>query len=374
MLVLILGHRRGISKALEEMSIPFHIWSPKKVKASTRALQVIEAPFPSTKEELKKHLNLTQPFTHVIAGTEEAVFPATKARLWLEARRNPLSLIIRCTDKLKMKEFLQDKDIPMTDYLSGKTELSSANILHRLGSPLVSKPRKSSGGRGFKLLDNEVQINLEKNKDIIFEKKIYGSEGSVESLITEGCIRFSNVTEYHQIGHCNLVPGHYDDSFKKHILELNKKVINALNIEWGISHLEFYRTPEKILFGEIAIRPPGGYIMEAMALAYDVNFWELFVKIELGINDLPEIDLRNYAASLVLHPPPGRVKSLAGSEHLNQLCSLKKWKLKLNENQEIFPRLGVGQDHGYALFAHPQRDQLINDIKEFEQIFKIEMY
>ncbi|MCB9024821.1 MAG: ATP-grasp domain-containing protein [Bdellovibrionaceae bacterium] len=373
MLVLLLGHRQGISKVLTEMNIPFLVWSIKRIKSPLKALKIIEAPFPKTKEELKKALESQAPITHVIAGTEEAVIPATKARLWLEARRNPLSLIIRCTDKLKMKEFLQDKNINMTEYMSASTELNPAHILDRLGKPLVAKPRKSSGGRGLKFIRCESEIDTVKSKDFIFEKAIHGSEGSVESFISNGKIQFTNITEYLQIGHCNLVPGHYESEFKNQVLELNKKVIEALNIQWGMTHLEFYKTPKKILFGEIAIRPPGGYIMEAMKLAYDVNFWELFVKIELNINAFPKINFVNYAASMVIHPPPGRVVEISGIKEVEALSSLKKLKLKLKVNQEVFQRLGVGQDHGYALFSHPEKVQLQNDLYAFQEILKIKM-
>ncbi|MCB0357435.1 MAG: ATP-grasp domain-containing protein, partial [Bdellovibrionales bacterium] len=362
-------------KVLEKMNIPYIVWSVKKIKNKLKAIKIIEAPLANSKEQLIQQIGAVGAISHVIAGTEEAVFPATKARMWLEARRNPLSLIIRCTDKLKMKEFLKSKKIPMTEYISGQTEHSTNTIIDRLGTPVVAKPRKSSGGRGLKFLNSEDELALEKNKDIIFEKSIQGTEGSVESLIINGKVQFTNITEYLHLGHCNLVPGHYDLKFKKQVLDLNAKVIDALNIQWGMTHMEFYRTADsKILFGEIAIRPPGGYIMESLTLAYSCDFWELFVKNELNLLELPRMSLMNYTASIIIHPQPGKVKSISGMDEIANLESLKKFKLKLKPHQEIHKRLGVGQDHGYALLAHLDKDQLLNDVNNFDRLLKIEMF
>ena len=90
-----------------------------------------------------------------------------------------------------------------------------------------------------------------------------------------------NVTEYHRIGHCNLVPAHYSEKELELIHELNRRVIKALKIKWGMTHLEYYLTDEGILFGEVALRPPGGHIMDCMSIAYDVNIWDHFIDVEL---------------------------------------------------------------------------------------------
>ena len=375
MFVLVVGHRRGITKALEKINISFIVWSNKKIKTKISALSIIESPFPKEKEDLEQWIPAYQNLniSHVIAGSEEAVLPASKLRIWLDARRNPHSLIIRCTDKLKMKEYLVKDNIPMTDFMDVRKVKDPKDVFARLGCPVIAKPRKSSGGRGIELIEDDSKIVPKIKEEIILEKKILGTEGSVESLIHKGQILFTNITGYQQLGHCNLVPGLFPDYLVKQILELNKNVISSLKIKWGLTHLEFYQTDEKILFGEIALRPPGGYIMEALELAYNKNFWDLYVRIELDMDfELPEGE-HNYAASIVIHPPPGRVKKIRGLDNLNSIESIQKFKLKVKEGQVITERLGVGQDYGHLLLKNSDSNKLLNDIERFNQTIDIEM-
>ena len=84
---------------------------------------------------------------------------------------------------------------------------------------------------------------------------------------------------------------------KGSVLKLNKMVIEGLNIKWGFTHLEYYMTEEGVLFGEVALRPPGGYIMEVLELVYEQSFWDIFEKVELGLDDITIGDAKNFASS-----------------------------------------------------------------------------
>ncbi len=361
-----MGHRRGISRALEKRGIPFYIWSNKKVVNKTKAIKVILAEFPKSKKELYEHFPKNESITHIIAGSEEAVLSASLVRTWLKARRNPHSVIIKCTDKLKMKEYLRPFGIPMTEFVAGAVVAAPEEVIAQLGTPLILKPRQSSGGRGIERITDQEGLKNKINRDILFEKAIVGREGSVESFVSDGKIEFTNITEYRKLGHCNLVPSHYSPEVQNHILDLNQKVLTALNIQWGMTHLEFYITPEKILFGEIALRPPGGYIMEALQLAYGANFWELFTEIELGLSHQWNGKLKNFCASMVFHPASGEVTSILGSDKIKKRSSVEVFKLKIKAGDIIDPRKGVGQDVGYALIKASSPEELIKEIEWVE--------
>lgn len=373
MTVLVMGHRRGITKALDRLGIPYVIWSHRTLVNKTRALKQIEAPYPQQKSDLETHLSEYKTITHVIAGAEESVVPASKVRQWAKARRNPHSVIVKCTDKLKMKDYLKVRGVPMTDFIAADSVSDPSLILQQLGAPLVSKPRRSSGGRGIEKIADPVSLAKRIKKDTLFERLIHGQEGSVESLVVEGEIRFCNITDYRRLGHCNMVPGQYPSSVQQTILDLNQQVIQALNIQWGMTHLEFYQTQEQILFGEIALRPPGGYIMEALQLAYGADFWDLFVRVELELPFHAPQMRQSYAAAMVFHPEEGEVVSLRGFDELKQNRSLRKFKIKIREGQKVNKREGVGQDIGYALLSNTDTQQLLRDIEQIEQTFIFEL-
>lgn len=363
---MILGNRIALNQALQQLKIPFTLWAHHI--SNKNAWPSIESPFPTTKQELNTKTEGLPAFTHVIAAIESAVFPASKIRRWLALNSNPNSVFIHCTDKVNMKTYLWNKNIPMTPFLACDSASITPHDIEKLELPLILKPRASSGSRGIKKVHTLADLSLPLDNDYILEKYISGQEGSIESFISHGEIRFTNITQYFKIGHCNLVPAHYPLDTQSQIQQLNQKVIKALNIRWGMAHLEYYITAHGLLFGEIALRPPGGYIMEALSIAYQKNFWEIFCRVELDLSpEFPSKPATNYAASYIIHPPPGRFTGIDEQEVLRSLPSLTKLSLKSKIFKPIAPRRGLGEDYGHALFCSPDANSLVQDIRLFEK-------
>lgn len=259
----------------------------------------------------------------------------------------------------------------MTSFLSKKMYVSPDQVIEELGETVVVKPRKSSGGRGLKVVTGKKEISEAISNRTLVEKVIEGSEGSIESIVDKGQILFTNITQYKEVGLCNILPGHYSKKLNSEIVELNKKVIGALKIEWGMTHMEFYSTKDGLLFGEIALRPPGGYIMDTLKVIYDHNFWEFFVRIELGLEVRAMPERKKYGASSIFYPKVGVVEEVIGEQEAMNLISVNRLRVKAKVGREVLPRGGVGEDFGYCIFAHEDRQQLVDDLKAFKKIFKI---
>ena len=169
----------------------------------------------------------------------------------------------------------------MTPFIDGNSDVPPAQVVKRLGLPVVSKPRRSSGGRDIDLLVDTKAVAGAHRRGRIFEAYIDAPEFSVETFVGGGEILFQNITEYARKTFINIVPADVDERTIAAIHLLNRSVLEALNIHWGITHLELYLTAGGPLFGEIALRPPGGYIMELLKLAYEFDAWQAFVAMEL---------------------------------------------------------------------------------------------
>lgn len=370
MLVLVLGHRLGIVKALENLKIDFLVWGYKEIKSKSKAQITIVREFPKEKEDYLSVDPLMSSVTHVIAGGELAVIPSSKIRSWLNLSRNPHSVILRCTDKLKMKNYLHQKCIPMTPHISAK-DLKTSSIVSEYGLPLMAKPKLSSGGKGIVKIASAEQLKNFNSKGYYFEKTIQGTEGSIESFILDKEIIFSSITEYYKNGLCNKVPATYDIQTQKKIKELNKLIIEALNIKWGMTHVEYYITKDEILFGEVALRPPGGYILDDMSLAYNQDMWEVFVRVELQMKEIRINDFFQFTSSIIIYPNEGVVKEHTDKKDLN-IESLNKISIKLKKGSVVGQRDGVGQDYGYAILANKNQEKLNSDVDKFYSDFKVE--
>ena len=63
---------------------------------------------------------------------------------------------------------------------------------------------------------------------------------------------------------------------------------------------------------------------------------------------------------------------IKGEDEVKKLKSFKRLRVKAKVGQRVKERAGLGEDFGYGLFAHESKQQLIDDLKVFKKIFKIE--
>jgi len=113
--------------------------------------------------------------------------------------------VYRANDKGLMLKFLKDKNIPVPDFylpLNIKDVEKAAEELGYPFNPVVVKPRLARGGRGFKILEEEVDLlksnslkleyiidilkNYEKFPEIVVMEYLPGEEYSVDALAYNG--------------------------------------------------------------------------------------------------------------------------------------------------------------------------------------------
>jgi biotin carboxylase len=374
--VLLIGPRRDLVEVLRQRRIPFSIWQDKQASRWPDAEQLVTAPLWKSTARIRQTVRQEfagSRFTHVIAGTEAAIYPAALARRLLGARRSETTTALRCRDKLAMKQYLCDFGVPMTKFLAESDATDAAAVFAALGCPVVKKSRKASGGKTLQIIHRENDLLLQHGNRNILEKFISAPEASIESFINNGQVRFTNITGYHEKGHVNFVPAAFDAALSAAIQSLNRRVIEALKIRWGISHLEVYLTEQGLLFGEIALRPPGGYIMNALRHAWGFDPWAAFIAMELDKPfDFPDSPLA-YAAVEVFHPGAGRVSAVSGEALLREHPATREFNLKVSPGDHIRPRLGVGQDTGHLLYISDSPAARLELHHAFRKQFAIEI-
>lgn len=365
--VLVIGPRRGLIEVLRARRIPFSVWQSKPLYSVDPPHTSITAPFWNSIAKNREQIRRSFPgqrFTHVIAGTEAGVMAASVARRLLGACPSSTMTSSRCRDKFLMKQHLSGFGIPMTRYMADSAELSAEEAFATLGTPLVRKWRNSSGGRGIQYLYSAEDFLRGNHSHCLLERYIDAPEASVESFISKGRIHFSNITGYQVKGHTNYVPAQLDDELSKLLLNLNARVIEALRIPWGMTHLEVYLTPGGPLFGEIALRPPGGYIMNALQHAWEFNPWEAFLAMELGEDFVFPQQPAAWAASEVLHPGPGRVAAVWGRQQVLRHEGVKEFRMKVKTGDQLDARSALSQDAGFVVHVSDTPEQR-QDLHQF---------
>lgn len=374
--VLVLGRRLGLEAALKRRGVPFALWLDKPPRSRPRNVPCEVAPFPATRKAVEKSLVRFEgagPFTHCIGSTEASVVAASHARRALGARKAPHSVARHCHDKLLMKRRLRDAGVPVTDFVDlGREE--ELERLDELGLPLVVKDRASSGSRGIEVLsDPDIPSHALRARGRIAERFVVGDEMSVESFVHDGRIVWTSTTKYWRPKFVNVVPAGLGEPELEAVLGLNRDALLALGIRWGMTHFELYLTADGPVVGEVALRPPGGYIMRCIELAYGFDPWDALCAVELG--EAPDVPpgAGRPTAVVVLHPGEGTVTAVGGLDAVRAHPACVDALLKVEPGSEVGLRVGVGEDVGRVLLQADDHERLDDAIRFVEGTLVIEL-
>lgn len=368
--ILVLGFRRELLRIIEDRGIPYVLWTEKRYKLKgCKPIDCIVSDFFDDSFKIQAILNdrEIERISHVIASTESSVVCAYFARRLLKTRVNSKALVERCTDKLIMKKFLHEVGIPMTEFTAVKKNLDLKKVSKELDLPLVVKDRVNSGGRGTVISSNLEVIEKNLKEDRLIEKFVEAPEASVETFIHNRKILFTNVTEYFRKSGVNIIPASFAEAELKSILELNEKVIEAMNIKWGVTHLEIYRSKKGPLFGEIALRPPGGYIMDLISMSYGFNAWEAFLDIETGIEPELNPEILSHSGVVIIHPGEGILEDIKGWDKVALNRCVVETQLSVEVGGKIKNRDGVSAEIGHVLLTSSEYKDIVDAVNYIDK-------
>lgn len=373
--VLVIGHRPGLTKALHQIGAEIFVWNDKEILQRSVPLigrYIADFEDNQTLAHLNKIAEIHGHFNFVIAGKESAVLPTQLAQTFFHTRNRTLNQVNRCRDKLEMKNFLKDFDISMTSF-SSLENTDFEKLVTTFGLPLVMKQKCSSGSRGVHFCETRECFESYNSQDYYVEKFIDMEEASIESFIHNGEIIFTNITRYLRKKLINVVPANFYEGLANHILEVNKKVVDALGIEFGMTHLEVYFNQDHVLFGEIALRPPGGYIMDLIKKSYHFNPWELYCCCELGIDFPRPMNVHNISAVSIFHPGEGTVTKVEGLDQIKKLDFVQDVKCKIEVGQKISKREAVSEEGGHFFITAKTNKELEETIRSIDRYLQVKM-
>lgn len=376
--LLFVGFRQGAWEAAQRLGLAVAIIHdrPQKKHNSKKMVFIERLDFSDHSESLC--LFIQKKYGHhkiaaVVALTEKAVVLAAYLRKAWNLPGVLPGVALLCHDKWEMKNKALSSGISITPFQLIATETKSQSLSKELGLPVVLKERNLSGSRSLKICRDLTSLQKNIKKGLLAEKFVYGQEISIESFIQDNKVVFRNLTHYYSPLAINILPAQVSKEILQQVEEINNKVIEDFGIERGITHMEVYLTQEGPVFGEIALRPPGGYIMELLNLAYGKDAWEILLQLELGQKISYPQTAKTLAASWVLHPGQGIVRSIQGVHEVEQLPEVVGISCKLKPGQKVSTRLGAGEDTGRILFVAENYEQMVNVLDKVKKTLVITM-
>jgi len=356
--VVLLGRRRGAIRAAKRLGLRALVVTDgapdddPDARAWSRPFRDADA-----MAALVPELLSVAPVRAVVATTEGSVVPAARLRSALGVDGTDVATAVRCTDKAAMKSAVRAAGVPCADVVTCDDGLDRDGLVARLGLPLVVKARASSGGRGMRAYGRAADVPERLEAGWLAESWVMGREMSVESIVVDGEPVFRNPTEYLVPGWANVVPAALDDVTWRQVCDVNRGVLRALGVRHGVTHLELFVDGDHVTFGEIAARPPGGYLMDLIARVYGFDPWEALLRLAVGERvELPSTP-HGAAGVWLFHPGRGRVRAVRGVDAARALPGVVDVVVRVAAGDHVGERAGVGQEVGHVVVTGADRDE-----------------
>lgn len=263
---------------------------------------------------------------------------------------------LRCHDKVVMKRAVAEAGIPCAPWLETSADTTTEELVELLGLPVILKMPISSGGRGVWICQTPDELATKLRPGLLAEGFVTGTEMSVETFRAAGLTLFRNPTQYLKPRWANIVPAGLAADDADRVEALAELVHDALGITSGISHMEIFLTPEGPVFGEIAARPPGGFIMDLIRRAYGFDPWESLVRIAAGEAPSFPDHARHSTGVWLLHPGAGRVSSIDGIQNARKIRDIVDITCHIQPGQLTTKRVGSGENAGRIIAEAPTQD------------------
>ncbi|MDF2867408.1 MAG: ATP-grasp protein [Gammaproteobacteria bacterium] len=369
--ILLVGFRKGALQAALALGYSVIIWQEKSIpkRYLKYLVSTITTPYPDLSSPVAIEICgklAGYKLTAIIATTEKAVVVAAKLREQLQLTGTSREIAIRCHDKWVMKQAAEQAGAKLTPYFD-LTRMPVSTVIEKLGFPIAIKQRCLSGSREIRFIHALHELSSASIEQGLAEKFVIGKEYSVESFIQDGKILFCNITEYYLPHIISIMPAELPENLHAEIVKLNRLIITHFQIKQGMTHLELYHTAEGIIFGEIALRPPGGYLMNLLELSYGFDAWQAFLCMELGLPFHFSQQALEVSAGWILHPGAGTIQNIAGVKDIKQHPLVKGFELKIKVGHQVNIRLGTGEDCGHILLAATQRTELLYSLDYLQQ-------
>lgn len=243
----------------------------------------------------------------------------------------------RFRDKAVMKDVLRAAGVPCARHARLTDPQAAWRFVDQVGFPVVLKPPAGAGCKATYRVRHPQGLHqaLQETapspaRPVLAEEFLTGAEHSYETLTLDGRVRFESITRYYPsplevtespwIQWVVLAPRDISGPEFAEVRQVGARVIEALGLDTGITHMEWFRRPDgTVAVGEIAARPPGARIVDIMSWAHDRDLylaWARLVVDGVFAGDLPgEGPLeRRYAvgAAFLRGQGTGRVAAVEG--------------------------------------------------------------
>lgn len=311
-----------------------------------------------------------RPVDRLLGTLEELQVPLGRVRdaLGIEGMGGDTAENFR--DKARMKDVLRAAGVPCARHGLARSEAEARTIAAEIGFPLIAKPPAGSGSRGTYRLSDESSLSAclaavrpSAARPLMLEEFVVGDEFSFDSVSIDGRIVWRSGNEYLPgalevmrepwIQWCVVLPREMDDGHPNPIAPVAAQALDALGMDTGISHMEWFRRPDgSVAISEVGARPPGARFVHLISYAHDFDLFRAWA--DLMVHGVFQPRPRPYAAGAAYLRGMGR-GTVAGVQGLDEvLAELGPLVVETKLPKAGQPTADGYEGEGYVILRHPE--------------------
>ncbi len=272
----------------------------------------------------------------VVTTYEHTVLPAAmiRSKYNINGLKEDKAYVLR--NKINMKNLIKEGGLSTPKYSEISPE-NYQNVIHSYlttCSNVVIKPMNQAGSQGILISNNyenllvHAQSLFNSEEKIMIEEFIDDPIINIDGIVQNGEIKFLSVSK--KLGNCysfvehkknmaTLLPN--DHSLHKQAEKYAKAILNSLDIDSLVFHLEAFDSNDDFTFLEIAGRYPGGSITEFIERVHNFDFVkESYLFDCQKLINKRDLDIQSKVSAMFLLPLPEkkdiRIRSVEGLSSL----------------------------------------------------------
>ncbi len=292
-------------------------------------------------------------------------------------------------DKAQMKTVMRRAGVPCAHHQVIVRPEDAGEFVDRVGFPIVLKPLAGAGAKGTFQIENREglaqalhQSPPHPDHPLLAEEFIRGSEHSFDGVSINGRLVWHSLTHYYPtpldvvrnpwMQWCVLLPREIDAPWYDDIRAAAARALDALGMDTGVCHLEWFRRNDgSIAISEVGARPGGAQISKLMSYAHDFDFYRAWAGVVIDGEFQPPC--REYAAgsAYLRGQGRGRVKRILGLAQAQQEIGPLVVETRLPRHGQM--PSGSYEGDGYAILRHRETAVVEHALRRLVSLVKVEL-
>ena len=311
-----------------------------------------------------------RPVDRLLGTLEELQVPLGQVRDELDIEGMGAEASRNFRDKARMKSVLRAKGLPCARHALATTPADAKAFVESVGYPVIVKPKEGSGSRGTHRLSGPEDLAgclrsmpPSAARPLMLEEFIVGEEHSFDSITVAGRPVWYSINDYLPgaldvvrepwIQWCVLLPREVDDPRYDGIKRIAAQALEALGMDTGMSHMEWFRRADgSVAISEVGARPPGARFVHLISWAHDFDLYRAWADVMVHGRFTPRPRPYAAGAAYLRGQGKGRVKAVEGLDEV--LAELGPVVVEKRLPRLGQPPSGTYEGEGFVIVRHPE--------------------